>query len=284
MGVFSLRATCVVGGVVWLLSCQVGSRGDQVADLVLRGGVVVTVDSSVARAEAVAVDGDRILAVGSNRDVSRFIGDSTKVIELAGRLALPGFIEGHGHFMGLGRARMVLDLTRVSSWDEIVSMVGHVAGDADTGAWILGRGWHQEKWTATPPGSVDGVPTHATLSRVSPNNPVLLTHASGHAAFANAKALELAGIDHNTPDPPGGEIVHDARGEPTGLLRERAQGLVGAVRERSEAARTAADREAAAVKAVELAGEDLVSKGITSFHDAGEQLGRDRIHGRSRGG
>jgi predicted amidohydrolase YtcJ len=253
-------------------SCRNTPRSDQVADLVLRGGNVVTVDSNQSHAEAVAIAGDRILAVGSNAEVSRHIGDSTRVIDLAGRLVLPGFIEGHGHFMGLGRARMILDLTRVSSWDEIVAMVAHVAGDADAGAWILGRGWHQEKWTETPRGSVDGVPTHESLSRVSPNNPVLLTHASGHAAFANAKALELAGITGQTPNPPGGEIVHDTRGEPTGLLRERAQGLVTAAQQRSEAGQSAADAEATAIRAIELAGEDVLSKGITSFHDAGESF------------
>jgi hypothetical protein len=123
-----------------------------------------------------------------------------------------------------------------------------------------------------PEGAIDGVPTHHSLSRVSPDNPVILTHASGHASFVNAKAMDLAGITSATPDPSGGEIVHDAQGNPTGMMRERAQGLVSRVRSEAEATRSAADLEAEALRRVELAGEDLLSKGITSFHDAGSDF------------
>ena len=103
--------------------------------------------------------------------------------------------------------------------------------DAEPGELISGRGWHQEKWDRVPPGNIDGLPTHHTLSAVSPDNPVVLEHASGHAVFANAKAMELAGITSETPDPDGGEIVHDADGNPIGAFRERAQGLLGAAYE-----------------------------------------------------
>jgi predicted amidohydrolase YtcJ len=242
------------------------------ADLVLRNGTVITVDDARPEAEAVALSDGRIVAVGSDREISDYVGSSTEVIDLDGRLAIPGFIEAHGHFTSLGDAKMILDLTQVSSWDEIVSMVDHVAGDAQPGAWIAGRGWHQEKWDAEPDGAVEGNPTHQSLSRVSPNNPVVLTHASGHASFVNAKAMELAGIDEDTPDPAGGEIVHDGRGQPTGLLREKAQLLAREARAADEARRAAADRLADRVRAVELAGEDLLSKGITSFHDAGSSF------------
>jgi len=238
-----------------------GPTPEETADLVLNGGRVVTVDSLMPEAEAVAIKGDRILAVGTNEEIAGHIGEATEVIELAGRLVIPGFIEGHGHFLGLGRAKMILDLTQATTWNDIVGMVATAARDATPGAWITGRGWHQEKWQSVPEPNVDGVPLHDSLSAVSPDNPVLLTHASGHASFVNARALELAGLSTRTPDPAGGEIVKDARGRPTGLLRETAQRMV---------TDRMADADSAAMRRqVELAGEEALSKGVTSFHDAG---------------
>jgi predicted amidohydrolase YtcJ len=242
---------------------------ERVADLVLRNGTVVTMDDDRPEAAAIAVRDGRILAVGSNAEVAGHVGEMTRVIDLAGRLAIPGFIEGHGHFMGLGQARMILDLTTPTTWEAIVEMVAEAAAEAEPGEWIRGRGWHQERWDPAPSPTVDGVPLHHELSRVSPENPVLLTHASGHAAFANALAMEMAGIDRDTPDPEGGEIIRDAQGEATGLLRETAQRLVGRVFAAHEAERSPEEREAEARRAVELAGEEVLSKGITSFHDAG---------------
>ncbi|HWP38775.1 MAG TPA: amidohydrolase [Gemmatimonadales bacterium] len=239
------------------------------ADLVLRNGKVVTMDSTRPEAQAIAIKGPTIVAVGSDRQIGRYVGPSTEVIDLAGQLAVPGFIEGHGHFMGLGSAKMILDLTRAASWEDIVAMVAEAARTARPGEWIRGRGWHQEKWTSVPEPSVDGVPLHGSLSRVSPNNPVYLTHASGHAAFVNARALQLAGITRATRNPPGGEIVRDASGNPTGLLRETAQRLVGRAMDQAAARRTPADIEAEMREQVRLAGEDALSKGVTSFHDAG---------------
>jgi predicted amidohydrolase YtcJ len=260
----SLAAAVLLGGCA-----DPGPPAEDAADLVLRNGRVVTVDAARPEAQAVAIKGDRILAVGSDEEILRHVGRATEVIDLAGRLAIPGFIEGHGHFMGLGRAKMILDLTQAESWDDIVSLVGAATRDAPPGAWITGRGWHQEKWSSVPEPSVDGVPLHADLSRVSPDNPVLLTHASGHAAFANAKAMELAGITRATADPEGGEIVRGADGEPTGLLRETAQRLVSRVMDQALEGRPAHVVEAEQRRQVELAGLEALSKGVTSFHDAG---------------
>jgi predicted amidohydrolase YtcJ len=245
------------------------SEPEEPADLVLRGGHVVTVDSTQPEAEAVAVRGHTIVAVGSDADIERFIGSETEVIDLAGRLVIPGFIEGHGHFPGLGEKMLNLDLMNVRNWDEVVAMVAAAARDAKADAWIVGRGWHQEKWDRVPEPSVEGVPVHASLDSVSPDNPVYLTHASGHAAFVNRRALELAGITRATPNPPGGEIVKDASGEPTGLLRETAQGLAGRVRAQAAAQRSAADIEAERRRVMELAAQESLSKGVTTFHDAG---------------
>ncbi len=239
------------------------------ADLVLRGGRIVTVDESLPEVEAVAVRGAYIAAVGSNDAIDRWIGPDTRVIDLEGRLVTPGFIEGHGHFMGLGEAEMILDLTQAPSWEAIVEQVGGAVAGAAPGEWILGRGWHQEKWEHPPEPSVEGNPVHAALSAASPDNPVLLEHASGHAAFANAKALELAGLMADSEPPAGGELVRDPSGELTGLLRESAQRVVGAVLAETRKARTPEEIEAEAREMVELAGAEALRHGVTSFHDAG---------------
>ncbi len=252
-------ASVLLGASVLVVS---GADGQQVAaDLVLRNGVIVTVDDAMPSGEAVAILGDAILAVGSDVEISRHIGPRTEVIDLEGMLAIPGFIESHGHFLGVGDARMQLDLMHVANWDEIVAMVAGAVKDAPPGTLIRGRGWHQEKWDRPPPGNIEGLPTHHTLSAVSPNNPVILRHASGHAAFANAKAMEMAGITKDTRDPSGGQIVRDADGNPIGAFRETAQRLLGA------AARAASPPDPR--RLAELASEEALSKGVTSFHDAG---------------
>jgi len=241
----------------------------EAADLVLRNGKIVTLDEETPRTTAIAVRGDRIAAVGGEAEIADWIGDGTRVIDLRGRLAIPGFIEGHGHFMGLGNAKLILDLTTADTWQDIVDMVAEAAREAEPGEWIRGRGWHQEKWSEPPDPMVEGLPVHDGLSAASPDNPVVLTHASGHASFVNARALELAGITAETQAPAGGEIVRDAVGEPTGMLRETAQRLVGRAQAEADEGRTPAEVEAEAREMVRLANEELLEKGITSFQDAG---------------
>lgn len=256
----------ILGCLLLVVSC---AAPPDAADLVLRNGKIITVDDSQPTAQSVAIRGDRLVAVGSDSQIEPFIGPETEVLELGGRLVVPGFIEGHGHFTSLGEAKMILDLTQASSWSEIVSMVAAAAQEAEPGAWILGRGWHQEKWNIVPQPSVDGLPTHTRLSQAAPRNPVLLGHASGHAAFVNQAALEAAGIARGTLDPAGGTIVRDARGNATGALREKAQLLVREVHEEELASRSAEETQAHFERTVELAAQDLLSKGITSFQDAG---------------
>jgi predicted amidohydrolase YtcJ len=181
-------------------------------------------------------------------------------------LAIPGFIEGHGHFTGIGEYRLGLDLREARTWDDIVAQVARAVKQAKPGEWIVGRGWHQSKWDHPPDPNVEGFPLHASLDKVSPNNPVLLTHASGHAAFANAQALQLAGITRDTPNPSGGEILKDPNGNPTGLLRERASGLVGGLYDRWQAGHQ--DLR----KIIDLAATECLAKGITTFEDAGSPL------------
>jgi predicted amidohydrolase YtcJ len=267
---FSPRAGPLLALVI-ATGCAPGTPGTDAepADLVLTNGKIVTVDDARPEAEALAVRDGRIVALGSRDEIAAYVGDETEVIDLDGRLALPGFIEGHGHFTGLGDARMILDLTVTESFEDIVAMVEAAVAEAEPGAWIRGRGWHQEKWTSTPQPSVDGVPYHDALSAVSPDNPVYLTHASGHASFVNARALELAGIDASTPDPNGGTIVRGPDGRATGLMRETASGLVS----RAIGGGGEADAEARFRRQVELAGQESLAKGVTSFHDAGTGFG-----------
>jgi predicted amidohydrolase YtcJ len=231
------------------------------ADMVLVGGTVVTADDAVPDGEAMAVRGGRVVAVGLDSEIRRFVGDGTEVIELHGRTAIPGFIEGHGHYTGVGRATLQLNLMDVANWDEVVAMVEAAVAEAQPGELITGRGWHQEKWDRRPESQVDGLPFHHSLSAVSPDNPVVLSHASGHATFANAKAMELSGITRGTADPPGGEIVRDGEGNSIGAFRETASGLLAPAR----GGGTAVDPR----RVLLMAQEEVFSKGITSFQDAG---------------
>jgi predicted amidohydrolase YtcJ len=240
-----------------------------VADLVITNGNVVTLNPDQPGVEAVAVREGVILALGSAAEMEAYVGPDTEVLDVEGQMVIPGFIEGHGHFMSLGNAKLILDLTTAQSWDELVAMVAEAAAEAAPGAWIQGRGWHQEKWTSVPESLVDGVPPHDALSAVSSDNPVYLVHASGHAALANARALEIADIGADTPDPPGGTIVRDASGRATGLLRENADELVARHLDRWLNDRSAEDIEAEARQKVELAGLEALENGVTSFHDAG---------------
>jgi predicted amidohydrolase YtcJ len=232
------------------------------ADLVLTNGRIVTIDSAMPEAQAIAISGDRIQALGTSADIRRYEGPSSKIIDLHGRLATPGLIDGHAHFLGVGEAQLNLNLMSTTSWDQIVSMVAEAVKKAAPGDWIVGRGWHQEKWTARPQPNVEGFPTHASLDAVSPNNPVVLTHASGHASFVNAKAMQLSGITRTTPNPSGGEILKDANGNPTGLLRETASTLV----------RRRSDDQTRARRALELASQEALSKGLTTIQDAGSSF------------
>jgi predicted amidohydrolase YtcJ len=255
------------------VACQGGQASNvEPATLVIRNGRIVTVDEARPEARAMAVKGDTIAALGTEEEIKPHIGPGTQVIDLNGALAVPGLIDSHGHFNGIGQAKLGLELMAATSWDEIVAMVGDAVKKARPGEWIVGRGWHQEKWTARPEPNVEGFPTHASLDRVSPDNPVVLTHASGHATFANARAMALAGVTRRTPNPEGGEILKDARGEPIGVFRETASGLIGRAQRASRAKMTEGELEAEALRIIELADRECLSKGITSFHTAGESF------------
>jgi predicted amidohydrolase YtcJ len=279
-----LKASMVSIGILALASC--GGESQQAeettaapsvaevpaADLVLRGGKVATVDPELGNAEAIAVTGYQVTAVGSNEEISAYIGPATEVIELDGRFAMPGFIEGHGHYMGLGRAKQILDLSKVENWGEVVTMVSGAVDKAEAGEWIFGRGWHQDKWDSVPEDAVDGVPRNDSLNAVSPDNPVSLGHASGHAAFFNDAALEAAGIDNETADPSGGTIVRAPDGRATGLMRETAQRLLNEVIGIYEGRLTPEEQGQIDRERVMLAADEALRHGVTSFQDAGSSF------------
>jgi predicted amidohydrolase YtcJ len=261
-------ASLAVCAAILFANCA-GQPAQEPATLVLRGGNIVTVNEGQPRAQALAARGNRIVAIGTDAEIAPLIGPSTEIIDLAGETAVPGFIEGHGHFMGLGQARMVIDLMDTTSFAQIVAKVAEAAKTAKPGDWILGRGWHQEKWTSAPTPNVEGFPYHDALSQAAPNNPVLLEHASGHAAFANARAMEAAGVTSKTPNPPGGDILKDPAGRPIGIFRETASGLIEKALDAWQAAKTPEQQAADARRAIALATEEAFSKGVTSFQDAG---------------
>ena len=239
------------------------------ADVVIMGGKVATVDPNLGNVEALAINGYQITAVGSNEEISSLIGSETKIVELNGRFAMPGFIEGHGHYLSLGRSKQILDLNDVKNWNEIVSMVAVAVDKANPGDWIFGRGWHQEKWDSLPDAAVDGVPINDTLNEVSAENPVILGHASGHAAFWNDLALEIAGVTDDTPNPEGGAIVRTPDGKATGLMRETAQRLINQARREYDGRLTPEQEESLNRERAQLAADEALKYGVTSFHDAG---------------
>lgn len=239
------------------------------ADLVLLGGNLVTLDPGRPRASALAARTGRIVAVGTDREISHLVGPRTRVMRLDGRLAVPGFIEGHAHFVSLGRSKLTLDLRSARRWDEVVARVAETAAGSPSGAWIVGRGWHQEKWEVPPVPSVRGYPTRDAIDRAAPRNPVYLQHASGHAALANRLAMRRAGIGPATDDPQGGEIVRDPRGVPTGLLLETAEEAVQRAYDADVAALPADERETIRRREIDAATEECLRNGITTFVDAG---------------
>jgi predicted amidohydrolase YtcJ len=258
--------------LVLILATGVKTATAQQADLVITNGKIITLDENKPEVQALATRAGKVIAIGTNEEIKKIAPDPKKTIDLDGELVIPGFIEGHAHFVGLGQSKMMLDLTKATTWDDIVAMVAKAAADAKPGEWIVGRGWHQSKWKTKPTPNVNGYPTDAALSKVSPNNPVLLTHASGHMCFANAYAMRLGGVTSETEPPSGGEILHDGDGQPIGVFRETAQALVGRARSRDAAKMSSKQMQQRFNRAVELAGQECVKKGVTSFQDAGSSL------------
>lgn len=258
-----------------LLACSTSAA--QVADIVVRGANVLQCDMAMTQAQAVAVKDGRIVAVGSDSEVAAWIGAPTEVVDATDLTLTPGLIDSHLHFLGLGQSLQMLDLRDAHSWEEIVSMVEQASVGLPKGTWIEGRGWHQSKWTQPPEDDVDGYPVHTSLSDLVPDHPVVLTHASGHALFANAQAMQLSGVGPNTSDPAGGEILKDASGNPIGVFRENAGSLIRRGQQRSTQRMTDQERRKLTRQRIALASQACLEQGITSVHDAGSSFADARL-------
>ena len=237
-------------------------------DRILVNGVVHTMDEKRPRAEAIAITSGRISAVGTMAAVLAQKGPKTEVVDLHGATVIPGLKESHGHFIGIGEARLRLNLVGTKSWPEVVAKVAEAVKSRAKGTWIVGRGWHEEKWETRPSRVVRGFPTHQDLTAVSPDNPVYLGRADGHAGFANAKAMILMGITKETRPPSGGDIIRDERGEATGVFVDAAQRLI----------QPPPQTEGETREAIRLATEECLRKGITFFDDAGVDLETIRLY------
>ena len=268
-----MRTVFVVFGLAMLFGCSgeesAVHSGQPAADLVLTNGNVLTVDPDRPQAEAIAIRGDRIVAVDSASAIEAYIGDQTEVVDLGGQTAIPGFIEGHGHYTSFGGSLLILDFRYAESFGEIVSMVEGKTAETPAGEWIIGRGWHQDKWTQKEEVLVEGLPVHDALSAATPDHPVMLIHTSGHGVFVNQRAMSLVELDGSTPDPEGGEIVRDASGRATGMMRESAQDLFRQAYSGHQGRRPAGVAEAEMRRVITLAGEESLRHGITSFQDLG---------------
>jgi len=236
-----------------ILGCQ-QKTSEVEADLVLLNGNIVTMNPELPKAEAVAIRGSRIVSVGTNEDINPFIGEETKKIDLEQKLAVPGFIDAHVHPFSAGRALTVLDLKGLTK-KQILDKVAQKAKETEKGAWIEGRGWDQGFW------QVKKFPTKSDLDAVAPDHPVALTRIDGHSGWYNSMALQLSNIGKDTQAPEGGQILRDAKDEPTGMLIDEAMGLL----ERGDYDGGLGNKETY----IKLAMEQYRKWGVTGIHDAG---------------
>lgn len=198
-----------------------GKAQQRAVSLLLINGKVFTADARGTIVQAVAIDGERIVAVGSTAEITRRFR-AARTIDLQGKLATPGFNDAHIHFLSGGLSLLRVDLNGARTLDEAKRRIARRVAELPPGAWVLGRGWDHTLWGGQ-------WPTRQDLDEVAPNNPVLLQRVDGHVSWANTLALRRAGVSRQTPDPPGGEILRDAQGEPTGILKETAAGLVARI-------------------------------------------------------
>lgn len=223
--------------------------------LYLRGNIY-TGEAARPRAEAMVVENGRFIAAGSEADARAAAGPDAAIIDLEGRTVLPGLIDAHGHLQGLGSFGMgVLELSAAASFEEVVQAAATAARERPEGEWILGGRWDHESWSSRE------LPRHDDLSKAVPDRPVWLRRVDGHAGIANRRAMEIAGINRDTPNPPGGEIIRDGRGEPTGVLIDNAMSLVT----RHIPTGAMGSTEELILKAQEM----CLAAGLTGVHDMG---------------
>ncbi|RNC82031.1 MAG: amidohydrolase [Phycisphaera sp.] len=230
-------------------------------DAIFVNATVYTVDEAFSVAQAFAVEDGMFAAVGTDAEIRSLAGDSTRVIDLGGMTVLPGLIDAHGHMAGLGQLQLgVVDLSGTTSYEEVIERVVERAAQTEPGEWILGRGWDNESWENK------SLPEHADLSEKVPDHPVWISRVDGHAALANARAMEIAEVSAGTAVPEGGEMLLDIEGNPTGVFVDNAEALIG----------RAIPAGGASGADLILAAQDMcLAAGLTGVHDAG--MGPDMI-------
>ena len=206
-----------------LLAIAAHAQTKPAADLIITNAKIYTVDPARPSADAVAILGDRIVAVGSNPEIETWHGPKTRVLDADGKLLLPGFNDAHVHFVPGGQQLDSIDLNDATSAQEFANRIAARARNTPKGEWITGGDWDETKWTPA------ALPTKQLIDPVTPNTPVFVSRYDGHMALANSVVLKMAGITAATPDPPGGAIVRDAKGNPTGALKDAAMDLVNKV-------------------------------------------------------
>lgn len=253
------------------MSCAPTSK-DTAPDLIIHNATIYTGTESNETYTAISIKDDRIVNLGDSELVENVQSTVTKVIDAKGQFLMPGFIEGHGHFSGLGETLQNLNFLTDTSWQAIVKKVEDKACEVEPGEWIYGRGWHQEKWDIAPTDIVGGYPTHHTLSEIAPDNPVILVHASGHSLFANAKAMELAGINSESVDTVGGKIIKDTNKNPIGVFEENSMDHIKKAFNNYKKGLNVERQTALWHQAIDLAQKECLENGITSFQDAGSKF------------
>ena len=253
----TLRLCAILSTVLCSLSLL--SQTKPAADLIMTNARVWTVDKTHPTAQAVAILGQRIVAVGSNSDVEAWHGKNTRVIDAGGKLLLPGFNDSHVHFVSGGMQLASVELNDATSAQEFARRIGEQAKRTAKGEWVRGGNWDETKWT--PP----QMPSKELIDPLTPDTPVFVERYDGHMALANSIALRLAGVTAQTPDPPGGTIVRDAKGNPTGALKDAAMDAVyNVIPQLSHQQRLQAARRALALAA---------SLGVTSVQDMNPDYG-----------
>jgi len=203
-----------------LALCGAKAQSPPAADLIITRANIWTVDPAKPSAQAVAILRDRIVAVGTDAEVSAWRGPKTQMLDAGGKLLLPGFNDSHVHFVSGGAQLDNVQLNDATSAQEFARRIGERAKVTPKGSWILGGDWDETKWTPAE------FPTKELIDPVTHDTPVFVSRYDGHMGLANSAALRAAGITAQTPDPPGGAIVRDAQGNPTGALKDAAQDLL----------------------------------------------------------
>ncbi|PYT59401.1 MAG: amidohydrolase [Acidobacteria bacterium] len=248
-----MRLVFLAAFILLFAGVSAHSQQPSFADVVILHGHVWTVDREHPQAETLAIHGSRIIAVGSDADIAKWVGPSTRKIDAQGKSVLPGFIDSHVHFSSGGGEISGVQLRDANTPTEFARRIGEHAKKLTKGEWMLGGTWDHELWGGTP------LPSHDWIDSVTPDTPVLVSRYDGHMALANGVVLRLAGITRETKDPPGGTIVRDKDGNPTGLLKDAAMDLVYRV--------VPPPSEEQLLRMIHAAMNEARRFGVTSIHD-----------------